>query len=82
MARLVFGMNVSLDGYVDHEKFGPDAVLKPVSRSGGWLRRLRMPPQVSGRLGAGLGAGYLAAGLAEDMIDALEVRALWRRFGL
>lgn len=27
MARLVFGMNQSLDGYVDHDKFGPDAVL-------------------------------------------------------
>lgn len=27
MARLVFGMNVSLDGYVDHMSFGPDAVL-------------------------------------------------------
>jgi dihydrofolate reductase len=27
MAKIVFGMNVSLDGYVDHEKFAPDAVL-------------------------------------------------------
>lgn len=27
MARLVFGMNQSLDGYVDHMAFGPDAVL-------------------------------------------------------
>lgn len=27
MARLIFGMNVSLDGYVDYDKFGPDAVL-------------------------------------------------------
>ncbi|HYD46100.1 MAG TPA: dihydrofolate reductase family protein [Phenylobacterium sp.] len=27
MARLVFGMNVSLDGYVDHEAFDPDPVL-------------------------------------------------------
>jgi dihydrofolate reductase len=27
MARLVFGMNLSLDGYVDHEAFAPDAVL-------------------------------------------------------
>ncbi|MBW6507863.1 MAG: hypothetical protein K0B00_14125 [Rhodobacteraceae bacterium] len=23
MAKLVFGMNVSLDGYVDHTAFGP-----------------------------------------------------------
>jgi dihydrofolate reductase len=27
MAKLVFGMNLSLDGYVDHEKFAPDPVL-------------------------------------------------------
>ena len=27
MARLVFGMNLSLDGYVDHEEFAPDPVL-------------------------------------------------------
>jgi len=27
MAKVVFGMNLSLDGYVDHEAFAPDAVL-------------------------------------------------------
>src|SRR5919107_4999933 len=27
MARLVFGMNQSLDGYVDHTKFAPDPTL-------------------------------------------------------
>lgn len=27
MATLVFGMNVSLDGYVDHDRFAPDAEL-------------------------------------------------------
>lgn len=27
MAKLVFGMNVSLDGYVDHMKFAPDPTL-------------------------------------------------------
>ena len=27
MAKLVFGMNVSLDGYVDHQKFAPDVQL-------------------------------------------------------
>jgi dihydrofolate reductase len=27
MAKLVFGMNVSLDGYVDHQKFAPTASL-------------------------------------------------------
>ena len=27
MAKFVFGMNLSLDGYVDHTEFAPDAVL-------------------------------------------------------
>ena len=27
MAKIAFGMNVSLDGYVDHERFAPDATL-------------------------------------------------------
>jgi dihydrofolate reductase len=27
MAKFIFGMNVSLDGYVDHERFGPDPAL-------------------------------------------------------
>lgn len=27
MAKIVFGMNLSLDGYVDHDKFAPDAAL-------------------------------------------------------
>lgn len=27
MAKLVFGMNQSLDGYVDHQEFAPDPVL-------------------------------------------------------
>lgn len=62
---------------VVREKFGAEAVLKPVTRSGSWMRRLRLPPQVaSGR------SGHLAAGLADDLIEALEARALWQRFGL
>lgn len=27
MAKIVFGMNQSLDGYVDHDKFAPDPAL-------------------------------------------------------
>jgi dihydrofolate reductase len=27
MAKLVFGMNLSLDGYIDHEKFAPGPIL-------------------------------------------------------
>jgi signal peptide peptidase SppA len=64
------------------DKFGPDAVLKPVTRSGGWLRRLRMPPQVSGPVPGHFAAGHFTTGLAEEVLDALEARALWRRFGL
>jgi signal peptide peptidase SppA len=59
------------------EKFGPEAVLRPVARSAGWMRRLRMPPQV-----ASPRSGHLAAGLADEVIEALEARALWQRFGL
>lgn len=59
------------------ERFGADTVLKHVTRSGGWMRRLRMPPQVGSP-----GSGRLAAGFADDLIEALEARALWQRFGL
>jgi signal peptide peptidase SppA len=59
------------------EKFGADAVLKQVTRSAGWMRRLRFPPQV-----AGSRSGHLAAGLADELIETLEARALWQRFGL
>ena len=27
MAKLIYGLNQSLDGYVDHDRFAPDAVL-------------------------------------------------------
>jgi signal peptide peptidase SppA len=59
------------------DKFGPEAVLRPVARSAGWMRRLRMPPQV-----ARPRSGHPAAGLADEVIEALEARALWQRFGL
>jgi signal peptide peptidase SppA len=59
------------------EKFGADAVLKQVTRSAGWMRWLRFPPQV-----AGAPSGHLAAGLADELIETLEARALWQRFGL
>ncbi|WP_201791858.1 hypothetical protein [Sphingopyxis witflariensis] len=41
MAKIVFGMNQSLDGYVDHDKFAPDPALfgywteRPVGRKFG-----------------------------------------------
>ncbi|WP_323717876.1 dihydrofolate reductase family protein [Paracoccus aminovorans] len=36
MAKFVFGMNLSLDGYVDHDAFAPDPVL-----FGHWTERVR-----------------------------------------
>ena len=33
MAKLVFGMNQSLDGYVDHEAFAPGPLLFVTSSS-------------------------------------------------
>jgi dihydrofolate reductase len=36
MAKLIFGMNVSLDGYVDHDGFAPDATL-----FGHWIDQVR-----------------------------------------
>ena len=67
---------------VVRQKFGDDAVLKAVTRSGSWMRRLRMPPQVAGPMAGHAASGHLAAGVVDGLIDALEARALWRRFGL
>jgi dihydrofolate reductase len=36
MAKFVFGMNLSLDGYVDHQEFAPDAAL-----FGHWIEQVR-----------------------------------------
>lgn len=62
---------------VVRERFGADAVLKPVAPRGSWMRRLGVPPRV------GLGAGGRAPiGFAEELLDAVEARSLWQRFGL
>ncbi len=62
------------------ERFGDKVVTPLISAERGWLGR-RVPGV--GGLGRGdvLHAG-LAAGLAEDLISALEARALWARYGL
>jgi ClpP class serine protease len=61
------------------DKFGDKLQLKPVSRNGtNLLRRLMMP----GGENSVLTDRPLAAGLADDVIDALESRALWQRYGL
>lgn len=61
------------------ERFGDKVVTPLVSAERGWFGR-RVP-------GVGWGRGNLAqagfaAGLAEDLISALEARALWARYGL
>jgi dihydrofolate reductase len=46
MARFVFGMNVSLDGYVDHDAFAPDPAM-----FGYWIDRVRsLSGSIYGRL--------------------------------
>jgi ClpP class serine protease len=57
------------------ERFGEKVVTPLVSAERGWLGR-RVP---------GVSAGHgevLQAGLAEDLISALEARAIWARYGL
>jgi serine protease SohB len=63
------------------ERFGDKVVTPLIGAERGWLRR-RVP-------GVGLGRGELpqigaefGAGLVEDLISALEARALWARYGL
>src|SRR5580658_5213510 len=62
------------------ERFGDNVVTPLVSAERGWLGR-----RVSGVAGSDLLAGLpgsLAAGFADDLISALEARAMWARFGL
>jgi signal peptide peptidase SppA len=47
--------------------------------AGGWLSRMRRIPSLS-RVGEGGGALPLA--LADDLLSAIEARALWSRYGL
>ncbi|MEL6375196.1 MAG: S49 family peptidase, partial [Pseudomonadota bacterium] len=59
---------------------GDDVQLRVISmQSGGLLSRLRRP-----RLGGALtGGGFTgAASLGDDLISAVETRAMWSRFGL
>jgi len=54
------------------ERFGDKVVTPLISAERGWLGR-RVP---------GIGRSGLPFGLAEDVISALEARAMWARFGL
>jgi serine protease SohB len=56
------------------ERFGEKVVTPLVSAERGWFGR-RVP-------GVGGPLGLLQGGLSEDLISALEARAMWARFGL
>ncbi|TPI28813.1 dihydrofolate reductase [Mesorhizobium sp. B3-2-1] len=74
MAKLVFGMNLSLDGYVDHQAFGPDATLFRH-----WIEHVR------GLTGSVYGRGmyevmrYWDEDHPEWTPDLREFAAAWRR---
>ena len=75
-----------IDGIADmrskmRELFGDKVRLEtvPLAR-GGLLSRLRRLPSISGEAGTHMGSGRLA--LADDLVSAVEARALWSRFGL
>jgi len=58
------------------QRFGDKVVTPLISAERGWLGR-----RLAGVTGGALPQG-LAAGLADDVISALEARALWARYGL
>ena len=71
---------------VMRERYGERVKLVPVplTRAWRWQRSHGVGharPGFSGG-GAALGAGTIAAGLADEMVCALEERALWQRYGL
>ncbi|MGI9465386.1 MAG: S49 family peptidase [Aestuariivirgaceae bacterium] len=62
------------------EKFGEKVKIRLISKPGGFsLRRFLAPAQAD--LTRGLDVN-LTAGLADDLVRAVEIRALWQRFGL
>ncbi len=75
-----------IDGLVDlrtkmRELYGPDVRFKLVTAKTGWLRRR---PSVSASVSASETLNALRtfpAGLADDLISALETRAIWSKFG-
>lgn len=74
MAKIVFGMNLSLDGYVDHQEFAPDAVLFRH-----WIEHVRtLTGSVYGRRMYEV-MRYWDEDDAEWTPDLREFAAAWRR---
>ena len=80
-----------IDGVSDlrtkmREMHGDKVALRVVPlTSGGLISRLRRIPASDSAMHAGLagfGSGSIGAGLADDILSAIEVRALWARYGL
>jgi signal peptide peptidase SppA len=75
-----------IDGISDvrtrmREVHGENVRLRVVPVERGWLSsRFRKLPSVFGGSGLGTGSGGLA--FADDLVSAIEIRALWSRFGL
>jgi serine protease SohB len=59
------------------QRFGDNVTTPLISAERGWLGR-----RLAGVAGGELSMRGLPAGLAEDLISALEARALWARYGL
>jgi hypothetical protein len=59
------------------ERFGDKLVTPLVSAERGWFRR-----RVLGTAGDSALAGPAGWAVAEDVISALEARAIWARYGL
>jgi serine protease SohB len=63
------------------QRFGDKLVTPLISAERGWFGR-RTPGVAGGALLQGLSGGQISVGIAEDLISALEARAVWARFGL
>ncbi len=63
------------------QRFGDKLVTPLISAERGWFGR-RAAGVMGGGLVRGMAGGFAPGGFAEDLISALEARALWARIGL
>jgi signal peptide peptidase SppA len=64
------------------ERFGKNVVMPLISSERGWFGRRAQGIDAGMLLGQGGFQGGFQPGLAEDIVSAIEARALWARFGL